>query len=140
MNRQDLRVTSCYGDISRVQRALAAALTRKVAFLANLRGNYRTLKGDQVLIHPSSVLHRKMHTCVVYNELVHTSNKFIRVVSDRFAGSTYIGLHISGCVRVLWVKNRYSNFTNRNWDGHFLANTLNTAIGEIPKSYSREYL
>lgn len=85
MNRQELPLVTCYGNNSLVQRAICSAFARNVASLVDIGGLYRTLKGDEARIHPSSVLDKKTHSFrsgyVVYHEVVQTKQNFLRAVS-----------------------------------------------------------
>lgn len=81
----------CHADNERILRCLARGCYMNSAVLQPDNIHYRTLKdGEFVFIHPTSVLfHRKNKPrCIVFNEVVVTSKKYVRQVSE--ADLTYI--------------------------------------------------
>ncbi|KAM1497937.1 hypothetical protein ACFXTH_020951 [Malus domestica] len=77
VEQMGLRITSCGDDVLQFCRCLAASFFLNAA-LKQPDGTYRALaNGEVVSIHPSSVL-RNRPECLIYNELVETSRKFIR--------------------------------------------------------------
>ncbi|KAM7267059.1 hypothetical protein ACFE04_009225 [Oxalis oulophora] len=88
VQQMGFNLSSCGEDMLQFRRCLAASFFLNAA-LRQPEGTYRALaSGEVVQIHPSSVLFRKKPECIIFNELVQTSNKFIRnveriVSSDR---------------------------------------------------------
>ncbi|PKI52734.1 hypothetical protein CRG98_026885 [Punica granatum] len=76
-----LHFASCGDDLLQFRRCLAASFFLNAA-LRQPEGAYRALaSGQAVRIHPSSVLNQTKADCVIFNELVQTSQKYIRSVS-----------------------------------------------------------
>ncbi|KAM1744465.1 hypothetical protein TB2_011078 [Malus domestica] len=77
VEQMGLRITSCGDDVLQFCRCLAASFFLNAA-LKQPDGTYRALaNGEVVSIHPSSII-RNRPECLIYNELVETSRKFIR--------------------------------------------------------------
>jgi ATP-dependent RNA helicase DHX8/PRP22 len=73
-----LPIKSCGDDFTLVKRALTAGLFPHAA-KRQLDGSYRVVAtGQDVAIHPSSVLHGKRADCIVFNELVRTTRQYAR--------------------------------------------------------------
>ncbi|KAK4780859.1 hypothetical protein SAY87_016965 [Trapa incisa] len=73
--------SSCGDNFLQFHRCLAASFFLNAA-LRQPEGIYRALASGQVVrIHPSSVLNQTKADCVIFNELVQTSQKYIRNVS-----------------------------------------------------------
>lgn len=73
-----LPIKSCGDDFTVVKRALTAGLFPHAA-KRQLDGSYRVVAtGQDVAIHPSSVLHGKRADCIVFNELVRTTRQYAR--------------------------------------------------------------
>ncbi|KAJ0247562.1 Pre-mRNA-splicing factor ATP-dependent RNA helicase DEAH10 [Hirschfeldia incana] len=71
-------VSSCGNDTLEFRRCLAASFFLKAA-QRQMDGTYRALEsGEIVHIHPTSVLFRSKPECVVFNELMQTSQKYIK--------------------------------------------------------------
>ncbi|KAG7592931.1 Helicase C-terminal [Arabidopsis thaliana x Arabidopsis arenosa] len=71
-------VSSCGNDMLGFRRCLAASFFLKAA-QRQLDGTYRALEsGEVVHIHPTSVLFRAKPECVIFNELMQTSKKYIK--------------------------------------------------------------
>lgn len=74
-------VISCGNDLEILRKGLVGGLFPHAAKL-QIDGTYRVLAtGQQVSLHPSSVLHGKRHACVVFNELVRTTKQYVRCVT-----------------------------------------------------------
>ncbi|KAF8088763.1 hypothetical protein N665_0530s0018 [Sinapis alba] len=70
--------SSCGNDMLEFRRCLAASFFLKAA-QRQMDGTYRALEsGEIVHIHPSSVLFRSKPECVIFNELMQTSKKYIK--------------------------------------------------------------
>ncbi|CAI0390747.1 unnamed protein product [Linum tenue] len=81
VEQMGLRITSCGDDMLQFRRCLAASFFINAA-LKQPEGNYRAFGTGQVVqIHPSSVLFQSKVECVVFNEMVQTTNKYIRNVT-----------------------------------------------------------
>ncbi|XP_065860587.1 pre-mRNA-splicing factor ATP-dependent RNA helicase DEAH10 [Euphorbia lathyris] len=81
VEQMGLGVSSCGEDMLQFRRCLAASFFLNAA-LKQPEGTYRALGSDQVVqIHPSSVLFQSKAECIIYNELLQTSNKYIRNVT-----------------------------------------------------------
>uniref|UniRef100_A0A4W3IGS8 ATP-dependent RNA helicase DHX33 n=1 Tax=Callorhinchus milii TaxID=7868 RepID=A0A4W3IGS8_CALMI len=73
-----MRFESSRSDTGNIRRCLAHSMFLTTAEL-QLDGTYVTLDSRQlVAIHPSSVLFHCKPACVLYNELVHTSRRYMR--------------------------------------------------------------
>ena len=71
-------VSSCGNDMLEYRRCLAASFFLKAA-QRQMDGTYRALEsGEIVHIHPTSVLFRSKPECVIFNELMQTSKKYIK--------------------------------------------------------------
>lgn len=84
MAQSALSVQSCHGDLRLVQKAICAGLFINVAKRA-LLGNdiYNVIiKGQPATLHPGSNLIRNQPAWIVYSDLVHTKNKYMRNVSQ----------------------------------------------------------
>ncbi|CAG0921664.1 unnamed protein product [Notodromas monacha] len=85
LKRFRIPLVSAKGDAVRVRRCVAAGYFANAAILHH-SGQYRTVRGGvELKIHPSSVLYDqkakridKMAQCVVYTEVLHTSEVFMR--------------------------------------------------------------
>ncbi|XP_010499046.1 PREDICTED: pre-mRNA-splicing factor ATP-dependent RNA helicase DEAH10-like [Camelina sativa] len=74
-------VSSCGSDMLEFRRCLAASFFLKAA-QRQLDGTYRALEsGEIVHIHPTSVLFRAKPECVIFDELMQTSKKYIKNVT-----------------------------------------------------------
>ncbi|KAL7133148.1 hypothetical protein ABFS83_12G121000 [Erythranthe nasuta] len=81
VEQMGLGLSSCGGDMLLLRRCLAASFFMNAA-QKRPDGTYRALSGGQtVQIHPSSVLFGKKPECVIFNELVKTTQQYIRGVS-----------------------------------------------------------
>ncbi|WCJ22099.1 RNA helicase family protein [Euphorbia peplus] len=81
IEQMGLRVSSCGDDMLQFRRCLAASFFLNAA-LKQPEGTYRALASGQVVqIHPSSVLFQSKAECIIYNELLQTTNKYIRNVT-----------------------------------------------------------
>ncbi|KAB1999739.1 hypothetical protein ES319_D12G181700v1 [Gossypium barbadense] len=76
-----LFISSCGDDTLQFRRCLAAAFFLNAA-LKQPDGTYRALaSGEVVQIHPTSVLFRTKADCIIFNEFVKTTNKYIRNIT-----------------------------------------------------------
>ncbi|XP_050237935.1 pre-mRNA-splicing factor ATP-dependent RNA helicase DEAH10 [Mercurialis annua] len=81
VEQMGLCISSCGDDMLQFRRCLAASFFLNAA-LKQPDGTYRALaSGEVVQIHPFSVLFRSKAECVIFNELVQTSKKYIRNVT-----------------------------------------------------------
>ncbi|OMO72033.1 hypothetical protein COLO4_27868 [Corchorus olitorius] len=81
VEQMGLCISSCGDDTLQFRRCLAAAFFLNAA-LKQPDGKYRALaSGEVVSIHPSSVLFRTKADCIIFNEFVKTSDKYIRNVT-----------------------------------------------------------
>lgn len=82
MTQRLIRLESCNGDLDKVRRAICAGMFLNVAVKSVLGNNYSlVMKGQSAVLHPSSNQFQSRPTWVVYSELIHTTNKFMRNVS-----------------------------------------------------------
>ncbi|CAI8614223.1 unnamed protein product [Vicia faba] len=73
-----LKLASCGDDMLQFRRCLVASFFLNAA-VKQPDGTYRALaSGEVVQIHPSSVLFRKKPECIIFNELIQTTNKYVR--------------------------------------------------------------
>ncbi|CAL5193656.1 unnamed protein product [Lathyrus oleraceus] len=78
VQQMGLKLASCGDDMLQFRRCLVASFFLNAA-VKQPDGTYRALaSGEVVQIHPSSVLFRKKPECIIFNELIQTSNKFVR--------------------------------------------------------------
>ncbi|KAL0729276.1 hypothetical protein Bca4012_025369 [Brassica carinata] len=78
VERMGFNVSSCGNDMLEYRRCLAASFFLKAA-QRQMDGTYRALEsGETVHIHPTSVLFRSNPECVIFNELMQTSKKYIK--------------------------------------------------------------
>ncbi|XP_034931995.1 pre-mRNA-splicing factor ATP-dependent RNA helicase DEAH10 isoform X1 [Populus alba] len=78
VEQMGLPISSCGDDTLQFRRCLAASFFLNAA-LKQPEGTYRALASGQVVqIHPTSVLHQSKVECVIFDELVQTSQKYIR--------------------------------------------------------------
>ncbi|XP_057998572.1 pre-mRNA-splicing factor ATP-dependent RNA helicase DEAH10-like [Hevea brasiliensis] len=76
-----LRISSCGDDLVQFRRCLAASFFLNAA-LKQPEGTYRALASGQVVqIHPSSVIFQSKAECIIFNELVKTTNKYIHNIT-----------------------------------------------------------
>jgi ATP-dependent RNA helicase DHX8/PRP22 len=76
-----LPITSCGDNWETLRKGLVGGLFPHAAKL-QADGTYRVLAtGQQVSLHPSSVLHGKRHNCIIFNELVRTTKQYVRCVT-----------------------------------------------------------
>lgn len=82
LKRFKVPLVSCDGDSDSVLRCIVAGYFSNAARLG-LDGKYRTVRdGQQVQVHPSSVLYVEQHPpYVVFNEIMLTSDKYMRDIS-----------------------------------------------------------
>jgi len=81
LNRLKINVRSCGDDLTLVRKALLSGFFLNAA-RRQPNGEYRALTtGQEVRIHPSSVLSKKKPDCLIFNEIVLTSQKYIRDVT-----------------------------------------------------------
>ncbi|GLT27624.1 hypothetical protein SLA2020_026080 [Shorea laevis] len=81
VQQMGLCISSCGDDMLQFRRCLAASFFLNAA-VRQPEGTYRTLASGQIVqIHPTSVLFRSKLECIVFNELVQTSNKYIRNIT-----------------------------------------------------------
>lgn len=81
VEQMGLHVSSCGDDMLQFRRCLAASFFLNAA-LKQPEGTYRALASGQVVqIHPSSMLFWAKPDCVIYNELIKTTHKYIRNVT-----------------------------------------------------------
>lgn len=82
MRRFHIEMVTADGDMDAVRRCLVCGLFANAAYLSPVGERvYKTIRGDhQLKIHPSSVLFtiRKSPSCILFNDLVHTSEDFMR--------------------------------------------------------------
>ncbi|KAJ4911098.1 RNA helicase family protein [Raphanus sativus] len=77
VERMGFNVSSCGNNMLEYRRCLAASFFLKAA-QRQMDGTYRALEsGETVHIHPASVLFHSNPECVIFNELVQTSKKYI---------------------------------------------------------------
>ncbi|KAJ6350677.1 hypothetical protein OIU78_006754 [Salix suchowensis] len=75
VEQMGLPISSCGDDTLQFRRCLAASFFLNAA-LKQPEGTYRALASGQVVqIHPTSVLHQSKLECVIFDELVQTSQK-----------------------------------------------------------------
>ncbi|XP_010460316.1 PREDICTED: pre-mRNA-splicing factor ATP-dependent RNA helicase DEAH10 [Camelina sativa] len=78
VEQMGFNVSSCGNDMLEFRRCLAASFFLKAA-QRQLDGTYRALEsGEIVHIHPTSVLFRAKPECVIFDELMQTSKKYIK--------------------------------------------------------------
>ncbi|EOA39748.1 hypothetical protein CARUB_v10008395mg [Capsella rubella] len=78
VEQMGFNVSSCGNDMLEFRRCLAASFFLKAA-LRQLDGTYRAMEsGEVVHIHPTSVLFRAKPECVIFDELMQTSKKYIK--------------------------------------------------------------
>ncbi|RID46452.1 hypothetical protein BRARA_I03112 [Brassica rapa] len=78
VEQMGFNVSSCGNDMLEYRRCLAASFFLKAA-QRQMDGTYRALEsGEIVHIHPTSVLFRSKPECVIFNELMQTSKKYIK--------------------------------------------------------------
>nr|VDC97460.1 unnamed protein product [Brassica oleracea] len=78
VEQMGFNVSSCGNDMLEYRRCLAASFFLKAA-QRQMDDTYRALEsGEIVHIHPSSVLFRSKPECVIFDELMQTSQKFIK--------------------------------------------------------------
>ncbi|KAL0729033.1 hypothetical protein Bca4012_025126 [Brassica carinata] len=78
VEQMGFNVSSCGNDMLEYRRCLAASFFLKAA-QRQMDGTYRALEsGETVHIHPTSVLFRSNPECVIFNELMQTSKKYIK--------------------------------------------------------------
>ncbi|CAA7036301.1 unnamed protein product [Microthlaspi erraticum] len=78
VEQMGFNVSSCGNDMLEFRRCLSASFFLKAA-QRQLDGTYRALEsGEIVHIHPTSVLFRGKPECVIFNELMQTSKKYIK--------------------------------------------------------------
>ncbi|ESQ34269.1 hypothetical protein EUTSA_v10006970mg [Eutrema salsugineum] len=78
VEQMGFNVSSCGNDLLEFRRCLAASFFLKAA-QRQLDGTYRALEsGEVVHIHPTSVLFRAKPECVIFDELMQTSKKYIK--------------------------------------------------------------
>ncbi|CAN8304225.1 unnamed protein product [Cochlearia groenlandica] len=78
VEQMGFNVSSCGNEMLEFRRCLAASFFLKAA-QRQLDGTYRALEsGEIVHIHPTSVLFRSKPECVVFDELMQTSKKYIK--------------------------------------------------------------
>ncbi|XP_017236149.1 pre-mRNA-splicing factor ATP-dependent RNA helicase DEAH10 [Daucus carota subsp. sativus] len=81
VTRMGLRVTSCGDDMLQFRRCLAASFFLNAA-LKQPDGIYRVYRSGQMAqIHPSSVLFRSKPECIIFKELVQTTQSYVRNVT-----------------------------------------------------------
>lgn len=81
VEQMGLRIMSCGEDMLLFRRCLTAAFFMNAAS-RQPDGTYRALASGQVVqIHPFSVLRGTKHDCVIFNELVRTSQNYMRNVT-----------------------------------------------------------
>lgn len=81
VTRMGLRVTSCGDDMLQFRRCLAASFFLNAA-LKQPDGVYRVYRSGQMAqIHPSSVLFRSKPECIIFKELVQTTQSYVRNVT-----------------------------------------------------------
>lgn len=81
VTRMGLCVTSCGDDMLQFRRCLAASFFLNAA-LKQPDGIYRVYRSGQMAqIHPSSVLFRSKPECIIFKELVQTTQSYVRNVT-----------------------------------------------------------
>ncbi|XP_010551371.1 PREDICTED: pre-mRNA-splicing factor ATP-dependent RNA helicase DEAH10 [Tarenaya hassleriana] len=81
VEQMGFHVSSCGDDTLEFRRCLTASFFLNAA-LRQPDGTYRALaSGETVHIHPTSVLFRGKPECVIFNELMQTSKKYIRNIT-----------------------------------------------------------
>jgi len=82
MERLELNIVSCLGDVTRVQAAILAGFPQNIASSTRNKGRYITNTGsEEVFIHPSSALFKKLPARVVYHEVVKTKRSYMREIT-----------------------------------------------------------
>ncbi|XP_073013708.1 pre-mRNA-splicing factor ATP-dependent RNA helicase DEAH10 [Typha latifolia] len=78
VEQMGLILSSCGDDMLQFRRCLTASFFLNAA-LKQPDGSYRAMAtGQSVQIHPSSVLFRTKPDCIIFNELVRTSQNYVR--------------------------------------------------------------
>lgn len=78
VQQMGLLISSCGDDMLQFRRCLTASFFLNAA-LKQPDGSYRAIaSGQNVQIHPSSVLFRTKPECIVFNELVRTNQNYVR--------------------------------------------------------------
>lgn len=81
LEKLNLPIVSCGEDDTPLRKALVTGLFTHAARHQN-DGKYRVVStGQEVLLHPSSVLHGKRPDCIVFGELVRTSRQYARGIT-----------------------------------------------------------
>ncbi|XVE91626.1 hypothetical protein REPUB_Repub01dG0026400 [Reevesia pubescens] len=81
VEQMGLCISSCGDDTLQFRRCLVASFFLNAA-LKQPEGTYRALaSGEVVRIHPTSVLFRTKADCIIFNEFVKTTNKYIRNIT-----------------------------------------------------------
>ncbi|XP_063714289.1 tripartite motif-containing protein 42-like [Symsagittifera roscoffensis] len=75
------KLTSSGSGFEKVRLCLYKAFRQRLALLGGEKKYYTSAGHVQVDIHPSSVLHKKLPSAVIYNELVQTTKTYMRGVS-----------------------------------------------------------
>jgi len=82
MERLELNIVSCLGDVTRVQAAILAGFPQNIASRTRNKGRYITNTGSkEVFIHPSSALFKELPARVVYHEVVKTKRSYMREIT-----------------------------------------------------------
>ncbi|KAH7706217.1 Dhx8 protein [Aphelenchoides avenae] len=82
MTQRLIRLESCNGDVEKVRQAICAGMILNVAVKSALGNNYSLImKGQSAVLHPSSNQFQARPQWVVYSELIHTTNKFMRNIT-----------------------------------------------------------
>ena len=80
--RQEVVMSSCGLDTVCIRKCLIAGFFGNVAMLQP-DGKFKTMTSNQpVYIHPASVLFGRKPACVLFNELVFTSKRYMREISQ----------------------------------------------------------
>ncbi|KAJ3699110.1 hypothetical protein LUZ61_002815 [Rhynchospora tenuis] len=78
VQQMGLNILSCGEDMLQFRRCLTAAFFLNAA-IRQPDGSYRAMaSGQNVQIHPSSVLFRTKTDCIIFNELVRTNQTYVR--------------------------------------------------------------
>ncbi|XP_002972242.2 probable pre-mRNA-splicing factor ATP-dependent RNA helicase DEAH9 [Selaginella moellendorffii] len=85
MQRLGVKLTSCENEMEVLKKAIASGFFVNASLLQETSGEgniYKRLRGGQeLLIHPSSVLFRAAPRCVVFHSVMFTGNNYMRDVT-----------------------------------------------------------
>ncbi|KAL0478156.1 ATP-dependent RNA helicase [Acrasis kona] len=82
LESMNIGLTSCGRDLNQVRRCLCAGFFMNAAVRVPNKRMYKTLVSQlEVRIHPSSVLSDPFPDCLIFNQVIMTSNQYIRDVT-----------------------------------------------------------